>query len=734
MPTFGKLTLSNYVLFKNAEFDFGYNGITAIQGLNLNGNSSKSSDSANTNAVGKSVLVSAIPDLFLKEGITGSAKDKFRGGEAQLEMTDTLPSGKKRLYVIKKFFKGAAEAYSILRDGADITPKGIVAQRSMVELLLRRDADTFNVVDYLDNNQPHLLRTGDTAARRKFFTTFFDLTSPDEIKRLIKAERDQLKAHAGARGEAARLLDVKTAELAALPKKSVLSARELELKASGEKASAAIEAMREARALSRWIDQHSATLALLKKRGQPSRKDAARRLKSIKEQLDTYQDLAAYQSELAAYRKAMKAFDAKLAELGIENLAIAVSDLTRRQSQLDVTAKELDAEVQACNETANKAAWKYSAAKEALAKAKEDLAALDEQSVCSQCGQAIKTPNRAAHKARHEDAIASMRKELSLLKSKSEAAASIRDTAVSTYESLTDKLDKVTEKLDDLEELKKPERPQKPDGSALDEGFDYDKALRIQSECESILEFYDTNGDSEFLARYATGERPDYSDEAYDTAVARSVETTAELRDIAAKLADRLSLRTEITGLTSRLQEIDTLLGEAEVLEVLERAFSSNTGVKQLVIKSLCRILEDRVNTYARNIFPEDYRFEFDLETQFTITAIRTLKGGEELPSDVRKLSGAEASFFDISLALALRSFQPAHHRSNVIILDELNANFGPDMMATFMNILPKINKIIPHVIVISPRTKDSYPPETRYVTVVKRGRWSKVVDGKVLQ
>lgn len=733
MPAFGKLTLTNYVLFKTAEFDFGYEGLTVIQGLNLNGNSSKSVDSANTNAVGKSVMVSAIPDLFLKEGVTGAAKDKFRGGEAQLEFTDTLPSGKTRSYVVRKYFKGTAEAYTIIRDGEDITPKGITPQRSMVEILLRRDADTFNVVDYLDNNRPNLLRTGDTAARRKFFTDFFDLTSPDEIKRLIKAERDQLKAKAGARGEVARLLEAKAAELAELPKKSALTASQVKLTALSEKVNAAIEGMREARSLSRWIDQHSATLTLLKKRGQPTRKEASSRLKAIKDQLDAFQDLSAYQSELSAYRKAMKAFDAKLAELGIENLAIAISDLTRKQSQLEVTAKDVDTEVQACNETANKAAWKYSAAKEALIKAKEELAAMDEQSVCSQCGQAIKTPNRAAHTARHEEVIVQMRKDLSLLKAKSEAAAGIRDKAVEAHESITDKLDEVTEKLDGLEELKKPERPQKPDGSILDDGFDHDKALRIKADYETIVEFYDANGDSEFLTRYVTGERPDYNDEAYDSAVSKSVETTAELREIEAKLSARTSLRTEIAELTDRLQEIDALLGEAEVLEVLERAFSSNTGVKQLVIKALCRILEDRVNTYARNIFPEDYRFEFDLETQFTITAVRTLKG-DELTSDVRKLSGAEASFFDISVALALRSFQPAHHRSNVIILDELNANFGPDMMATFMSILPKINKIVPHVIVISPRTKDAYPPETRYVTVVKKGRWSKVVDGKVLQ
>jgi DNA repair exonuclease SbcCD ATPase subunit len=215
----------------------------------------------------------------------------------------------------------------------------------------------------------------------------------------------------------------------------------------------------------------------------------------------------------------------------------------------------------------------------------------------------------------------------------------------------------------------------------------------------------------------------------------------SKLTDRALELTGRLgALRAKVEALRERLQErkalrakiadIEAQLDDIDALDVLDKAFSSSTGVKQMVINTICRSLEAQVNKYAKFLFPEDYLFEFDLATQFNITCTRTL-GDTQLVSDVRRLSGAEAGLFNLVLALSLMSFLPPAKRCSVLVLDELNANFGPDVNQSFIRFLSVLNKVIPHIIVITPKSEDNYGEDVRYFTVVKRHNASTIVSGR---
>lgn len=742
MPRLGKMRLQNHVLFKDVTFDFDQVGLTVIQGVNLNGSQSTDSRSANTNFVGKSALVSALPDLFLKEGITGRAKDKFKGGEGELNVYASSPSGKELHYEIRKFFKGRSERFSVSRNGKDITPESQASQQALVSKILGRDATAFSVIDYLDNRQPHPLRTGDTAVRRNFFSNFFDLSSSDAIRKLIAAETSKLKVTAGVRDEVANQL--KSAREALkdvdLPKiKALIESYTSKCKAAEDE----LDGLREQRAYARWLADNKASLKglqpFLKSAFTPAEirkaiRSKANKLKALAEAYSSNED---YRADLKAYTKALDAHTVKhaglVAQLEGKTLEDVRASIDRLSRKLDIAkGKEKDYLSQ------------WSAARDAVAKldyqiqTAEDNKPTKTSGTCEECGQDLDQSHLKQQLAKANKRIDALTAEYQ------EAAEQSKHLSVQAQET-SKRVAGYQVEIRELEgllsahaALQPPERPEKPTQSVdLPDDYSQDATVEQLTHYRTLTAFLkeaESESYAEYLKKALAKEATSYSDEAYDTAVSRSHSLSNKLAAYQAKAdayADAVKSR---NSLKSRLAELDAELEDADALHVLSKAFAANSGVKQLIIKALCRNLEAKVNSYAAHVFTEPYQFEFDLDTQFTINAIRNRPNGKPLVSDVRKLSGAEAGFFDIILALALRSFQPENQRLNVLILDEMSANYGPDMTAAFLDLLPKLNKIVPHVIVVTPRTQDQYPEGTRYYTVVKKGSYSKLVEGKVLK
>ena len=742
MPRLGKMRLQNHVLFKDVTFDFDQVGLTVIQGVNLNGSQSTDSRSANTNFVGKSALVSALPDLFLKEGVTGRAKDKFKGGEGELNVYASSPSGKELHYEIRKFFKGRSERFSVSRNGKDITPESQASQQALVSKILGRDATAFSVIDYLDNRQPHPLRTGDTAVRRNFFSNFFDLSSSDAIRKLIAAETSRLKVTAGVRDEVASQL--KSAREAFkdvdLPKiKALIESYTSKCKAAEDE----LDGLKEQRAYARWLADNKASLKglrpFLKSASSPSeiRKAIRSKTNRLKALSDAYSSNEDYRADLKAYTKALAAHTVKHAGLVAQLEGKTLEDV---RASIDRLSRKLD--IAKCKEKDLMSQW--AEARDAAARLDYKVQAAEERKptktsgTCEECGQELDQ----SHLKRQ---LAKANKSIALLTAEYQEAAELRKSLSVQSQDVSKRVANYQEEIQALESLlaahkalHPPERPEKPEHSVdLPDDYSQDATVEQLSHYRALTSFL-KEAESEAYAAYlekALAQVPtSYSDEAYDAAVARAHALSSKLATYQAKAdayADSVKSR---NSLKSRLAELDAELEDADALHILSKAFAANSGVKQLIIKALCRNLEAKVNSYAAHVFTEPYQFEFDLDTQFTINAIRNRPNGKPLVSDVRKLSGAEAGFFDIILALALRSFQPENQRLNVLVLDEMSANYGPDMTAAFVELLPKLNKIVPHIIVVTPRTQDQYPEGTRYYTVVKKGSYSKLVEGKVLK
>lgn len=735
MRTYKRLTVEGYPLYVKQSFDLSQPGLSVILGLNLNGNAGGASALRNTNAVGKSLFFSAIQEIAFKAGPSGNAKDKIKHGKITLE----LAVGKTE-YVLVRYIKGKSEKFSITQDGEVITPKGPADVRALIEKILGRDEETFSVVDYLESGTHHI-RMGDTGVRRAFFTKFFDFTTPDRFKLLVKGELDRLKTDAAV-----------LKELQATAASQTTGASVKELRASLAEAQSKLdtiklklEELRGQRDYHNFLERYTDALTLCVVKGKKvSPADRVASLASQAEKLTVFikaaKNQAVYLQEKAAYAAAVKARAAYFAEAGKKDIG----------KTLLVTA------LTAAKETRDKAATKMQDARDHAAVLKADAArhrseitslehaleALSKDTTCSQCGQPITREHTKLERKRLKDKLGSQVQLLDDLAKEQALALAAVNLAQRNWQEDEATVEAKQTKLDWYNEAPRvPDKPEAP-SLALAEDFDaeayQEKRARIRSQLDQLLTlevFYSEDAlpkVKRLLDFYLSDVEDTFSDAAYDKLTQRSVKHAQDVASLEQQLVAAIQARDERKRLQARVAQLEEDLKDLDAVRVLEQAFSATAGVKQLQINVACRILEAQVNKYAKFFFPEPYTFEFDLDTQFQILATRNV-GATSESSDVRRLSGAESLMFDITLAVALTSMLPPSKRSNLMVLDEMDAKLGPSLTDAFVRILPVLNKVIPHIVVITPKTDTQYGDTARYYTVVKRGPRSKIFAGRHL-
>ncbi len=193
------------------------------------------------------------------------------------------------------------------------------------------------------------------------------------------------------------------------------------------------------------------------------------------------------------------------------------------------------------------------------------------------------------------------------------------------------------------------------------------------------------------------------------------------------------SIETENQKLTSLRTMRDKALSlkakakDAPVIKVLLEVYS-NKGLKKLMIQRYASVIQDQLNKFRSVLFSEDFTFELNYDTQFHILCHRKY-GKKVVTSDVRKLSGAEGQAFTLLLLLATLSLIPRSRRLNFLVLDEADSSMGPEMLNNFQRFIPILNKVIPHIIIVTPKTDIVYEG-ARVLTVVKHKGKSSLVAG----
>ena len=136
------------------------------------------------------------------------------------------------------------------------------------------------------------------------------------------------------------------------------------------------------------------------------------------------------------------------------------------------------------------------------------------------------------------------------------------------------------------------------------------------------------------------------------------------------------------------------------------------------------------MNKYARFVYSESYSFEVKLDKQFDVIVHKRYASGPK-SCDVRRLSGAESRMFSLLLIMSFISLMPEKRRSNMLILDEPTANMGLEMQQNFWRFVPVLNKVIPHIIVITPKSDEGLE-KSRCFTAVKKNGISILAKGRL--
>jgi len=194
-----------------------------------------------------------------------------------------------------------------------------------------------------------------------------------------------------------------------------------------------------------------------------------------------------------------------------------------------------------------------------------------------------------------------------------------------------------------------------------------------------------------------------------------------------AKLINDKDLRKRIANIERDMERWKEQLEDAELYDFLYMVLPK---VKMLAIKNIAKEMETNLNNYSNLLFCEPVHFVINIEKgHFDIIVTRN-PGRKEIVSDVKVLSGAEAKAFNLLVFLSILMNQPDSRRTNMVILDEFDANMGDNNRKLFINnFIPMLNTIIPHVIIVTPN-HDEYP-SARTFLVKKKGNEAQLLEGE---
>jgi DNA repair exonuclease SbcCD ATPase subunit len=155
------------------------------------------------------------------------------------------------------------------------------------------------------------------------------------------------------------------------------------------------------------------------------------------------------------------------------------------------------------------------------------------------------------------------------------------------------------------------------------------------------------------------------------------------------------------------------------VFQALSEAYGPR-GIRVAAIKNLAQLYCNNLNRYASLVFRERYIFSIQIQNrEFQLLVHRAKKH----LSDVRYLSGAESRLFSLLSLLALLPLLPDNLRSNICILDEMEANLSRSSRELFVReFLPVLQKMVPNIFIITPLTaQDFYIPQAKNLRVVRQ-------------
>ncbi len=199
-------------------------------------------------------------------------------------------------------------------------------------------------------------------------------------------------------------------------------------------------------------------------------------------------------------------------------------------------------------------------------------------------------------------------------------------------------------------------------------------------------------------------------------------ETSNKLSKITSKIELLESTSDKLKKLNIRKEKLNSIVEEVPIIEAIIEAYS-NKGIKLLIIKHIAAMIEKNINKYAPLLYSEPTKFKFEVkdDRNFDIKLCRTING-KNSEMDIRTLSGAEGRAFSFLLPLAILPLIPHERRLNIMVLDEPMQNMSDARKELFVeSFIPKLNAIVPHLIILS-TDNENYPNANVYTVTKEKG------------
>lgn len=192
---------------------------------------------------------------------------------------------------------------------------------------------------------------------------------------------------------------------------------------------------------------------------------------------------------------------------------------------------------------------------------------------------------------------------------------------------------------------------------------------------------------------------------------------------VLAKLSSKLDIlvhqRRTYKSIKKKMDEIAPKIKEIPYLEELQK-LTGSAHVRTEMIRSMFNKYLDDLNAHAGRIFNSDRYFEAEWGKR--TLKIYSVEGG--IRSSTTEFSGFEKRAFEILHCIALAPLLPSEMRTNIVILDEMEAGLEPSNRTKLAeDLIPYLKEMVECVIVVTPMAESElYIPNAIEWQVVRDG------------
>lgn len=754
------LWVKNYVRFKYAYLPLDRIGITKIVGKNLDSDTKLVPVGDDTNAVGKTALVSGISQLvFASSPVTQDIKSKAKkdafkrknsaiGLEVEYNNKD---------YTLEKKTKRNGIEYLIHKGNEDTHVRTKKYPEEKIRKMFDMTEDEFYTLWSISSSRPSKLQYGTAAVRFQFFTNFFKLNNHDEIRKIFNGLLRNAKESKAALNEILQQIDniKSTPEEELVTLKDKLSSYQKKAKNLADKYSElhskemdlaffndSKQIMKKWESITKGLEvntEHDIKKLLDK---------AVYYVKEAKEyenfivKMETYKNAKRkYVKDKEIFSKIMDSYEGsppenyrnKIKEL--EEKKLLLSSILKKKIDFElVSFKKIRIEIKGLNEerlNKDKAELvnKIAVNKEAY----RAINRLKGHSNCPTCTARIDSSLSKSLLKKYKKKVDAYKKDLEDVTSKITIINKHKQMSLDyieykkykkakkEYKAVQSKLESLSnwdpyfEAKEKLESLEKPSKPKIPAKISLSRK-DLEKYKEIKTTAPLVLPIYTRYKNIDVNGLEDIPEKIKELKEKLNVINLKIPRLTSEY-DLAKKANE------DFLKLKERRKKLSKEASDIEILELLVEAYS-NKGIKLMIIRYIASVVEKNMNQYASLIYPEKIKFKFQVlnDREFNILReVKTSKGIEV--DDIRVLSGAESRAFSYLLPLATMPLIPKERRLNVMILDEPTVNMGSARLELFVkNFIPKLNQVVPHLIIVS-TSDEQYSNCKTYQIIKKKGK-----------